>query len=408
MARNELERAARLKDEFLATLSHELRTPLNAMLGWIQVLRRSPADAPTIGKGLETIERNIRVQGQLIEDLLDMSRIVSGKLRLNVQEVQLPAVIESALDTVRPAAEAKAIELIRSIEPLTEPVLGDAHRLQQIVWNLLSNAIKFTPAGGRVSVALRKLDDQAQLVIEDNGKGVEPDFLPHLFERFRQADASPSRDFGGLGLGLSIVKHLTELHGGGVQAYSEGEGRGTKFTVQLPVARAPTTEHPQSAVRPTDSRFQPLDDSSVKLAGVTVMVVDDNSDARELIERVLKDCGAETVLAASADEAQLLLRSHSPDILLSDIGMPRKDGYQLMLELRKSGLTIPSIALTAFARPEDRTRALTAGFQMHIAKPVEPRELIAAVASLVRTLRLLNRAREGDLTNATVHPGSNS
>lgn len=397
-ARSEAERASRLKDEFLLTLSHELRTPLNAILGWSQLLRQGRLDAQKMAQGLDTIERNVRVQSQLIDDLLDMSRIISGKLRLNVQRVELGSVIEAAVETVRLSAEAKKIRLQQVIDPVAGIVSGDPARLQQIVWNLLSNAIKFTPKGGRVQVVLERVNSHIELSVIDTGIGIKPEFLPHVFDRFRQADASTTRNHGGLGLGLSIVRSLAELHGGSVRVKSAGEGKGATFIVSLPLV----VVHPE-AVEPDDfDRFGAIDTSGdyqePALNGVKVLVVDDEPDARELIRLVLEGCEAEVITATSAQEALAVLERERPDVLISDIGMPQADGYQLIRQVRtldpNRGGIIPAVALTAYARAEDRKRALLSGYQMHISKPVEPSELIAVVASLTS---LMPHRREGQL-----------
>ena len=383
-ARSNAERASSMKDEFLATLSHELRTPLNAILGWSQMLRLPTISPADLHRGLETIERNTRVQKQLIEDLLDMNLITSGKLRLDIQPVAPVSFIEAALETVRPAAEAKGIRLTAVLDPAAGPIAGDPGRLQQVVWNLLSNAIKFTRKNGRIQVALRQVNSHIQVSVEDTGLGIAPEFLPYVFDRFRQADASTTRTTGGLGLGLAIVKQLVELHGGAVCATSAGHERGATFTVELPrtaihddgFAGAHPTALPAAA-----SAFRGMD-----LTGVKVLVVDDQADARELIARVLKECGADVVVAGGADEALAAVEHSRPNVILSDIGMPNVDGYELLRRVRALGAArgggLPAIALTAFARSEDRTRALRAGFLMHIAKPVEPAELITMVASL--------------------------
>ena len=382
-ARSEVERVSTLKDEFLATLSHELRTPLNAVLGWSEMLLgRTPADAES-RRGLETIARNARAQAQLIEDLLDMNRIVSGKIRLEVQKLELDTVIESALTAVRPSADAKQIALRARLEPLAEPVFGDAHRVQQIVWNLLSNAVKFTPRGGKIDLATRRVGDRVEIVVADTGIGIAAPFLPHVFERFRQADASTTRKYGGLGLGLSIVKQLVELHGGTVRADSPGVDRGATFVVSLPLRATRAAAPPeQRTTRPTAVAAP-----EVSLAGVRVLVIDDEADARALLDMVLSDAGAECMLAASTEEALGKLAMQRPDVIVSDIGMPDRDGYQLMRSIRilppdRGGRT-PAVALTAFARSEDRTRALLAGYQVHMTKPIEPLELIVTLASLI-------------------------
>ncbi|HYO23321.1 MAG TPA: ATP-binding protein [Lacipirellulaceae bacterium] len=382
-ARAEAERVSIMKDEFLATLSHELRTPLNAILGWSQLLGTGKLDADDFQQGLEAIERNARAQTQLIEDLLDMSRIISGKVRLDVQWTDLASVVELAVDSVRPSAEAKEIRLRKIIDPHAGPVSADPTRLQQIVWNLLSNAIKFTPKGGKVDVLLERVNSHLEITVHDSGVGIKPEFLPLVFERFRQADSSTTRSYGGLGLGLSIVKQLVELHGGSVRAKSAGIGQGATFIVSLPLApirgASERREHP-TAPKPPD-----IDVRQFHLAGVKVLVVDDEPDARDLLKRVLGACDAEVQTAASADEALSLLRQHRPDVVVSDIGMPEKDGYEFIREVRSlpvdHGGRTPAIALTAFARSEDRTRAMIAGYQVHVSKPIEPQELIATVSS---------------------------
>jgi signal transduction histidine kinase/ActR/RegA family two-component response regulator len=383
-ARNTAERTSDIKDEFLATLSHELRTPLNAILGWSKILRNNSKNADDLTKGLEAIERNARAQTQLIDDLLDMSRITSGKLRLDLQPIRPADVVTQAVDTVKTAADAKEIRLERVLDPSIEPISGDPVRLQQVVWNLLSNAIKFTPKGGRVRVTLENVNSHVEISVDDSGCGVSPEFLPHLFERFRQADPTTTRQHGGLGLGLSIVKTLVELHGGSVRAKSDGVGMGTTITVQLP-SGAQTRER---ADRRHTLSAQPLAASvtATELAGLTVLVVDDQADARELIKRVLEDCAAKVVTAANADEALRLVEGRRPHVLVSDIGMPDVDGFELLRRVRALGPDrggrLPAVALTAFARTEDRTRVLRAGFLVHVAKPVDPSELVATVASV--------------------------
>jgi len=391
-ARAEAERLNRLKDEFLSTVSHELRTPLNAILGWSQVLRTNMADEARMNRALETIERNARSQAQLIDDLLDISRIITGKIRLNVQTIELSPVIEAAIDTVRPAADAKAIRLRSVLDPAAGPILGDAERLQQIVWNLLSNAIKFTPKRGRVQVYLQRINSHIEIVVADTGQGISAEFLPHVFERFRQADGSTTRSFGGLGLGLAIVRQLVEVHGGTVHADSPGEGQGTTFTVKLPLmAVGPTAIEPER-VHPAVGGTVPFV-CSPQLDGLRILIVDDDADIRDLLTYTLEICGADVTVATSADEAISLLTTSSPPmhILISDIGMPDEDGYALLRRIRalapERGGQIPAIALTAYARTQDRTAALLAGFQSHVAKPVEPAELIAVLANLAGRIR---------------------
>jgi CheY-like chemotaxis protein len=377
------------------------------MLGWAQLLRVGGLSSEEFAQGLETIERNARVQAQLVEDLLDLSRIISGKLRLEVTRVDLPAVIEAALGSARPGAEAKGIRIVPVIDGHVGPVRGDANRLQQVVWNLLSNAIKFTPRDGQVQIVLSLRDGQAEVSVSDSGEGIAPEFLPHVFDRLRQADATTTRKHGGLGLGLSIVRHLAELHGGTVHAQSPGKGRGATFTVLLPTAaRGRHEPRPGGAAAAdagaaADARPEGRDDRGddaaaaaaaarpgpmPSLAGLRVLVVDDEPDARDLVARILSRCGAEVTLAGSAREAAERLPAERPDVLLSDIGMPDQDGYALIRQVRalppERGGQTPAVALTAFARGEDRERALAEGFQLHVAKPVEPADLAAAVAAV--------------------------
>jgi PAS domain S-box-containing protein len=381
VARTNAENANRMKDEFLATLSHELRTPLNAILGWSQLLRTGGSDKEELTQGLDTIERNARAQTQLIEDLLDMSRIISGKLRLDIQRVSPVAFLSNAIETVRPAAEAKGIRLEQMLDPAAGPVSGDPNRLQQVAWNMLSNAVKFTPRGGKVQVLLQRVDSHIEITVADTGQGISAEFLPFLFERFRQADASTTRRFGGLGLGLSIAKQLVDLHGGSIEARSPGEGQGSTFIVQLPLVVVHSTDA-DSSVHPSASGM--LNGfGSADFTGLRVLVVDDEPDARELIKRVLKTCNATVLLARSAIEAMPMLEN--ADVLISDIGMPEIDGYEFIRRVRALSPgpagRIPAVALTAFARSEDRTRALMAGYQVHLSKPVSAAELIASVAS---------------------------
>jgi PAS domain S-box-containing protein len=385
-ARREGERANAIKDEFLATLSHELRTPLSAILGWAHILRRkiSPGEAD-LHKGIEVIERSTRVQTQLIDDLLDMSRITSGKVRLDLQPVAPITVVEAAVDTVRPAADGAGVTIELQLDPAAGPIAADPARLQQVVWNLLVNAVKFTPRGGKVHVTLEQIDGQVQITVADSGVGIKPDFLPHIFDRFRQADGSTTRRYGGLGLGLSIVKHLVELHGGAVQADSPGQGAGATFVVKLPVNAMHSDEHAGRAASGAMSPHSaPFD--AIELKGIKALVVDDEADARDLMKRVLEDCGAEVTVANGAEAALQAIQRDRPDVLISDIGMPDIDGYELLRRVRQlgpaAGGALPAIALTAFARPEDRVRALRAGFSVHVSKPVESAELIATVAAL--------------------------
>ncbi|MBI3546458.1 MAG: PAS domain S-box protein, partial [Gammaproteobacteria bacterium] len=385
-ARAEAERTNDLKDEFLANLSHELRTPLSAILGWSQVLRLRSAEDADLREGLDAIERNARMQTQLIEDLLDMNRITSGKVRLDIQPVEPMTFIEAALETVRPAANAKGIRLEKLLDPAAGPITGDPHRLQQVIWNLLTNAIKFTSKGGKVQIVLERVNSHIEIHVADTGIGIEPEFLAHVFERFRQADASTTRKYGGLGLGLSIVKHLVELHGGVVRVKSPGKDQGTIFTVHLPLTVIHHKPSNEERLHPKSPKAMALDFRAANLSGVKVLVVDDEADARELMKRVLMTCHAEVLTAGSAAEALRLVESERPQVLVSDIGMPEMDGYELLKHVRalgpERGGKIPAIALTAFARSEDRTRALRAGFLIHVSKPVEPSELIATIASV--------------------------
>lgn len=386
-ARAEAEKLNRLKDEFISTISHELRTPLNAILGWAHILRTTKVDEARMRRALETIERNARSQSQLIDDLLDISRIITGKIRLNVRAVDLLPVIEAAIETVRPAAEAKNIRLQSVLDPAAGPVLGDSERLQQIVWNLLSNAVKFTPKAGRVQVYLQRVNSHVEIIVADNGQGISAEFLPYVFDRFRQADNSITRSFGGLGLGLAIVRQLVELHGGTVYAESPGEGQGATFTIKLPLMPVRSTIIEPERVHPSVEGSVPFDDS-LRLDGLRILIVDDDADMRDLLSYTLQVCGAQVTNTATAEEAISILTNSSipQDILISDIGMPNEDGYALLRRVRalkpEQGGTIPAIALTAFARTLDRTAALLAGFQSHVAKPVEPAELIAVIANL--------------------------
>jgi PAS domain S-box-containing protein len=372
--------ASRLKDEFLATVSHELRTPLTAILGWLHLLRTGrPAQ---VARAIDTIERNALAQARIVDDVLDVSRIITGKLRLDIEPVNLADVLRSAVDTVRPAAEAKEIALITTLHPSAAETAGDSARLQQIAWNLLSNAIKFTPHGGRIEVRLEREGSDARVRVSDTGQGIRPDFLPHVFERFRQGDSSSTRTHGGLGLGLAIVRHLVELHGGRVTAESEGEGRGAAFTITLPLIRAAS-----SASDPPDASSAPSAEATSRLRGVRVLVVDDDADALDFTSALLEQHGAEVTTSPSARAARDVLEHTTPDVLVSDIGMPGEDGFALIGEVRAMGAVrgfwIPAIALTAYAQAEDRNQALSAGYQVHMAKPVDPAALVASVAELV-------------------------
>jgi PAS domain S-box-containing protein len=388
-ARVEIERASRMKDEFLATLSHEIRTPLNAILGWAIILRTRRFTADEAEPGLETIERNARLQAQMIDDLLDMSRIISGKLRLDVQRIDLAGVIRAAAETVAPAADARDIRVQLVLDPLAGPISGDPNRLQQVFWNLFSNAIKFTPKGGRVQAVLERINSHLEVSVIDSGEGIDPDFLPYVFDRFRQADSTTTRRHSGLGLGLAIVKQVVELHGGTIRAKSPGPGKGATFVVSLPV----TVLHPE--MEPVPPRRHPTAtlvpmtvDVPVEIAGVRVLIVDDEPDARALLRRLFEERGAVVGTASSPAEALSMLRAERPDVLISDIGMPGEDGYALIRQVRalspEDGGRTPAIALTAYARAEDRVKAVVAGFQHHLSKPIEPMELVVLVASLAQ------------------------
>lgn len=383
----ELEKNNRLKDEFLSVLSHELRTPLNAMMGWSTLLRGGKLDSARVEQGLEIIERNAKSQAQLIDDLLDISRIITGKLRLNVRPISLVPVIEAALDTVRPAAEARSIRIQTVLDSDAGPISGDPDRLQQVVWNLLSNAIKFTPKRGRVQVRLERINSHVEIIVSDTGQGISAEFLPHVFNRFTQADSSMTRSHSGLGLGLAIVRSIVELHGGTIHAESPGEGQGSTFVVNLPLTIVHRPLDTPDRVHSTARTDVPLD-AAPSLNGIQILIVDDEADAREMLRVLLEQCGGSVTSAACAREALEALQRFKPDVLVSDIGMPDEDGYALIARVRglraDEGGQTPAIALTAYARREDRIRALAAGFQSHIVKPVEPAELIAVINSLAK------------------------
>ena len=398
-ARSEAERVSRMKDEFLATLSHELRTPLNAVLGWANLLRSGALEGADAAQGLEVIERNARLQAQLIEDLLDMSRVISGKLRLDVQRVELAAVIDAAIESIQPASNAKELRFQRVLDPHAGLVMGDPNRLQQIVWNLLSNAVKFTPKGGRIQIVLKRVDSHVEIVVSDSGVGITPHFLPHVFDRFRQADSSSTRQYGGLGLGLGIVRNLVELHGGTVRAMSEGEDCGATFVVSLPLA--PVRDDLPNLAHTRHTFGEEI--CPPGLAGLRVLVVDDEPDARFLVQRILESCSVVVSTAGSAEEAMQTLRAQSFDVLVSDIGMPLEDGYSLIKRVRalpeNKGRDIRAVALTALARGEDRRRALLSGFQMHLTKPVDPPELIAVVANVAGLVGEKMQQKNGELAD---------
>jgi len=399
-ARDQAEHLSAMKDEFLATLSHELRTPLNAILGWAGMLQRGVRDEATLRRGLDTIERNARAQGQLIDDLLDMSRIVAGTLRLDVQRIDLAKVVEAALATVQPAVAAKHIVLHTELAAGFGEVLGDPGRLQQVLWNLLSNAVKFTPGGGTVQVVLAHDGSDALVRVSDSGIGIAPEFLPHVFDRFRQQDASITRRHGGLGLGLAIVRQLVELHGGTIEADSAGENAGTTFTLRLPLAAPASGTHPDTGEgAAATSEVVALAD----LSGLSVLLVDDAPDTLDVIEQILQQCGAATLAASNAAMALVLLDRQGgktyPDVIVSDIGMPDVDGFELMRRIRRrpqdAGGAIPAIALTALTRQDDRDKALQAGFDDYLAKPVDAGALVARIADMAA------RRRTGAATRAT-------
>lgn len=389
-AREEAEEANHLKDEFLATVSHELRTPLTAILGWSNMLLTGRLGDDARDRALETIHRNAQSQNQLISDLLDVSRIISGKLRLDLRTVNLSKVIEAAVEATRPAAEGKSVSLSTSVDPHAGPVNGDADRLQQVVWNLLTNSIKFTPEGGRILVRSEVVGTRVEVTVRDTGIGISPEFLPHIFDRFRQANPGTNRIHGGMGLGLSIVRQLVELHGGTIRAESEGEGKGATFIVSLPFV-APEEETRLSERRSTERRSVAVParleiECPPGLQGLRVLVVDDEADTRDMLRAVLEHCNAEVITAGSASEALEAIAHLRPDVLVSDVGMPEEDGYSLIARVRalppERGGRIPAAALTAYVRAEDRVKVLRAGFQLHVPKPIEPAELVTVVAHL--------------------------
>jgi PAS domain S-box-containing protein len=386
-ARKEAETANRLKDEFLATLSHELRTPLTAVLGWVRMLRGGELEEPAATRALAIIERNAEAQQQLIEEVLDVSRIITGKLRLDMRPVELIPVVETALDAVRPAAEAKNIEITVSVNSEKNLVSADPARLQQVIWNLLTNAIKFTPLEGKVEVCVERVGSSVQIKVIDNGAGISAEFLPHVFDRFRQADSSSTRQYSGLGLGLAVVRYLVEQHGGSVSAESKGENQGSTFTVRLPLSALRTDAGHYDQLTRGEHGDAPLVDAALSLEGVRVLVVEDQGDVRELLSVLLRQYGAEVLAFESAVDAVSALRRERLDVLVSDIGMPGEDGYWLIREVRSldadHGGHTPAVALTAYATEADRERALAAGFQAHVSKPIEPDAFISAVAALI-------------------------
>jgi len=395
-ARSELERANRAKDEFIATLSHELRTPLNSVLGWARLLRLGKLDAPSIARAVEAIERGATTQAQMVDDLLDVSRIVRGELRLDVRQLEIVPILEAAIDTVRPAAAARRIEITTAFAPQGCVVAGDAGRLQQVFWNLLTNAVKFTQDGGRVEAGLGTADGRVVVQVKDTGKGIEAEFLPHVFERFRQADSSTTRAHGGMGLGLAIVRHLVEAHGGTVQGESPGPGRGATFSVSLPNVQ----HRPRPRAEPSRAalRSAPAPRASSPLGGLQVLIVDDDADTLEVVRQLLEQAGAVVHAASCVGDALISLERERPDVLVSDIGMPGEDGYSLIRRIRalppEQGGRIPAAALTAFTQTEHRQEALGAGYQVFLAKPIGPAELAGAVA------RLAGRAEESETRSA--------
>jgi len=384
-SRMEAEAANRTKDLFLATLSHEMRTPLNAIVNWTSLLKQNHYADPDLQEGIDAIDRSANAQAQLIEDVLDVSRIVSGKLTLEIRPCQLADVVLAAIAIVRPAAEAKGVTLETQLDVAAGDVACDQNRMQQVIWNLLSNSVKFTPHGGRVRLVLERGRSTARITVNDNGRGIEPAFLPHVFDRFRQADSSTRRTFGGLGLGLSIAKQLVEHHGGTIKAQSDGAGKGSTFTVDIPV-RVLSSAEEETGVAPVvgDPHAEPL--PKVRLDGLRVLIVDDEPIARRALLRILQNAGAIALAAESAAEALRLVMSDAPEVLVSDIAMPGTDGYDLIRQVRAAGFSVrdlPAVALTAFAHKEDRRRALLAGFQVHVAKPVDPQDLMAVIGSLM-------------------------
>jgi PAS domain S-box-containing protein len=372
-ARTEAERSNQIKDEFLATLSHELRNPLNAMLGWATVLKRKNVTPAMLEQGLDAIERNSRVQSHLIEDLLDFAGIRFGKMRIEVDAIPPARAVESATEVVKPQAQKKGVEIRLQIADRDSHVMADDSRLQQVIWNLLTNAIKFTPSGGRIDVTARADGDQYEIAVTDSGSGISPEFLPQIFERFSQQESGTGKSFAGLGIGLTIVKHLVDIHHGTITVASEGIGKGATFRVRLPL-----TEKRPSAT--------PVDHTT-RLRKIRVLVVEDDADARALISRILTDAGAQVSDVSSADDAMTKIKADPPDLLVSDIGMPQLDGYQLLRNVRSAGFDehrLPAIALTAFSRVQDRADAMAAGFQVHLAKPVKAEALMAAVSNLIR------------------------
>ncbi|HEV7797387.1 MAG TPA: ATP-binding protein, partial [Pyrinomonadaceae bacterium] len=392
MARAEAETANRMKDEFLATVSHEIRTPLNAIIGWSHLLRSGRLDATTAARAVETIDRNAKSQAQLIEDILDVSRMITGKLRLNTEPVDIASVINAAIDSVQLAIDSRELHLEVTLDPSARHTMGDANRLQQIVWNLLANAIKFTPSGGHIEVKVERAGGNLQLRVSDTGQGIGASFLPFIFDRFRQADGTTTRQHGGLGLGLAIVRQLVELHGGTIKAHSAGEGKGSTFTIKLPLAPQGTSRRKKTtgALRAkdvADGHFT----SNLSLEDVKVLLVDDDPDTLQFLRVMLGDSKAIVQTAASVSEAMEILEWYQPHVLVSDLAMPGEDGYSLVAKVRAMAgggnvNEIPAVALTSYVRVEDRARALSAGFNMFVPKPIQPNELITAIASLAEAV----------------------
>ncbi len=384
----EAERANRLKDEFLGTISHELRTPLNAILGYARMLHVGAIERDRETRAAAIIERNATALTQIVEDVLDVSRIISGKTRLNIQRVELAEVVNDSVAAIRPAIDAKGVMVLTVAEPRHPIVSGDPDRLQQVVWNLLSNAVKFTPSGGRVHVWLERTNSHVEIVVRDTGRGIRPDFLPHVFERFRQADSRPSREYGGLGLGLAISRHIVELHGGTIYAASDGEGKGATFRVRLPLMMAATEPRREATRGPQRTEPRGGDTTLARLDGIHVLAVDDEEDSLTLLRDILETAGAQVTAVASSQEALDAVEKKAPSVVIADIGLPGTDGFELIRRIRqwpeRSIREMPAAALTAYARSEDRLRALRSGFHMHLAKPVDPGELVAAVAALAR------------------------
>jgi PAS domain S-box-containing protein len=391
-AREEAESAGRLKDEFLATISHELRTPLTSILGWARLFCSGQVPDYQVRQAMDVIAKNAQAQAQLIDDILDTSRIITGRLQLEVQPVEIERIFHAVVEVVRPSAELKGVDLNMVIDARREVVLGDAGRLRQAIWNLLSNAVKFSNEGGRVEARLARAGNQVEITVSDTGVGIDPQFMPHVFERFRQADGAHTRGHGGLGLGLATTRHIVEMHGGDVSASSPGKGQGATFKIRLPMIstapppRTPSAERQRQVLDGPRERGRKATEGRQRLDGLRILIVEDNPDTLEMLRFIFDESGAEVIAAASAAEALDALERHSPDVLVSDIAMPGQDGYELIRQVRERGPEhggrIPAIAVTAYASAEDRVRALSSGFQMHMAKPINPDEMIAVVASL--------------------------